>query len=101
MEIAPILGAAATIGVAFVGGFVGFARSVGAKLDASNAASEARAVVTHQRIDDVRKHIDDKCVSKEVYAADLRRIDDALVERDRIHQELSNRLNCPAARGEP
>jgi len=76
-----------------------FTRTIKSDGEKTRADGEARAVRTHERIDALRKHIDDKCVSKEVYNSDLRRLDDAIRERDQLHADLSSRLGC-SGRGE-
>jgi hypothetical protein len=85
--------------LSMVGGLVwatiGITRALKSDGEKTRADGEARAVRTHERIDDLRQHIDDKCVAKDVFHSELRRVDDALRERDQIHADLSSRLGCP------
>ena len=91
--------AALTAIVAAITGVLSLTSSIRKQFDVSRKESEARAARTHARIDDMRAHMGENFVSIGAYAADQRRIDDALQERDRQMNDLNNRLNCPAVRG--
>lgn len=99
IEVADLALTAGGLILTIVGGQYVVMRNMKLDGDRTRKEGEDRAVRTHERLDNLRQHIDDKCVSKEVYHSDLRRLDDAIRERDQLHADLSSRLGCPS-RGE-
>lgn len=69
------------------------------QFDAASEAGEARAVRTHQRIDDLHRDMRENFTPRDVHAVEIRRLDEALHERDRQLSELAGRLHCPGPRG--
>ncbi len=68
------------------------------QFDKASELGEDRARRTHARIDTLRDDIHEKYLPREVHAADMRRMDEAIGERDRQIEDLAERLNCPGAR---
>lgn len=65
------------------------------QFEKTRTESEARAVRTHERIDDLRRDIRDHYTTRELHEATTRRLDEALHERDRQLADIAARLNCP------
>lgn len=65
------------------------------QFEQTNQKSEDRAVRTHQRIDQLREDIHETYTPREVHAAEVRRLDEAMHERDRQIEDLNGRLECP------
>ncbi|EME71379.1 hypothetical protein H261_03183 [Paramagnetospirillum caucaseum] len=59
---------------------------------------ERRTARTHDRIESLGSHISQTYLPLAVHAAEMRRVDEALEERDRQLEDLSARVPCPAAR---
>ncbi len=81
---------------AIIGGLWAVYGAIKGQFEVTRAESESRAVRTHNRIEDLGKEVRDNFVHRDVFSAELRRVDDALAMRDRQHAELAARpAACP------
>jgi len=67
------------------------------QFDRAATLGEERTTRTHALIENLRAHIGATYVPLAVHASELRRLDDALEERDRQINDLAERMPCPAA----
>lgn len=68
------------------------------QFDKAAKAGEARVVRTHQRIDEMHRDVRENFTPRDLHAVEIRRLDQALDERDRQLAELAGRLHCPGPR---
>lgn len=92
------LGSVIATAATLLGGLWAVYGAIKRQFDKAAELGEDRARRTHQRIDNLREDIHETYLPREVHAADMRRLSDALEERDRLHADLAARLNCPAMR---
>lgn len=93
--LAAVIGTAGTV----LAGLWAVYGAIKRQFEKAAEAGEQRAIRTHERIDKLGEHISQTYLPREVHKAEMRRVDDALRERERQLAELSARLQCPAIRG--